>query len=159
MTPFPASENSKEKLVITISQKGTTELLLLSFLACSFWLFCFLVSLAGDFGANKWPCSPLHSLSLELLLHQKRIPLLSLSQVLMAQSGKNKCENQEGTLRITCNCPFLKGLVFGYSDAEWPYRSWLLWFGLPTQSASISEHQTFLQHKHFWQWKNKTNWF
>lgn len=99
MTVFPASENSQEKLVITISQTGTTELLLLSFLACSFWLFSLLVSLAGDFGANKWPCSSLRSLSLELLLHQKRIPLLSLSQVLVAQSGKHRCENQKVTLR------------------------------------------------------------
>lgn len=159
MTLFPACENSEEKLVITISQKGTTELLLLSFLSCSFWLFSLPVSLAGDFGANTWLCSPLCSLSSELLLHQKRIPLLSLSQVLMAQSEKNKCENQKVTLRITCNCPFLKGLVSGYSGAEWPYRSWLLWFVLPTQSASISEHQTLLQHKYFWQWKNKTNLF
>lgn len=117
MTMFPASENAKEKL-ITVSQKGTTEPLLLSFLACSFWFLSLLVSLAGDSGASTWLCSPLCSLSLELLLHQKRIPLLSLSQVLMAHSGKNRCENQKVTLRITCNCPFLRGLVFGHSDNE-----------------------------------------
>lgn len=145
MTMFPASENTKGKLVITISQKETTELLPPSFLACSFWLQSLLVSLAGDSGANKWLCSPLCSLSSELLLHLKRIPLLSLSQVLMAQSGKNRCENQKVTLRITCNCPFLRACLW----SQWPYRSWLLWFGLPTQSASISQHQTFLQHKHF----------
>ena len=120
MTIVLASGNGKEKLVpITVSQKGTTVLLLLSFLACSFWLSSLLFfSLTGDSGAKKWPHSLLPSLNSDLLLHQKRIPLLSLSQVLTAQSGKNRCENREVAPEITHNYPFLKGLVFCHSDAS-----------------------------------------
>lgn len=95
MTMVLASGNGKEKpVLITVSQKGTTVLLLLSFLACSFWLSSLLFfSLTGDFGAMKWLHSLLQSLHLDLLLHQKRILLLSLTQVLTAQSGKNRHEN------------------------------------------------------------------
>lgn len=106
-----ASGNGKEiRLLITVSRKGTTVLLLLSFPACFFGLCCFLsFSLTGDFGANKWPCSLLQSLNLDLPLHQKRIRLLSLPPVLMAPSAKNRPKNQRVALEITHNFPFVKG--------------------------------------------------
>lgn len=118
MTIVLASGNSKETLVlITVSQKGTTVPLLLSSLACSFWFSALLFfSLTGDFGAKKWPHSLLQSLNSDLLLHQKSISLLSLSQVLTAQSGKNRCENRKVALEIARNYLLLKGLVFHHSD-------------------------------------------
>lgn len=76
-------------VLITVSQKETTVLLLPSFLACFFWLSSLSAALPGDFGAKKFPHLLLQSLNLGLL-HQRRILLLSLSQVLMAQSGEKK---------------------------------------------------------------------
>lgn len=93
-------------VLITVSQKETTVLPLPFFLACSFWLSALpSASLPGDFGAKKLPHPVLQFLNLDLLLHQRRIQLLSLSQVQMAQSEqkKNAMKMEKEALGITCN--------------------------------------------------------